>query len=172
MQGSSTEPESLTPPDRRLEKKLRDEEERYATRIRNSRINVDNLKIVVVGDVGCGKVGARIFCTAYMIISDHPDLFALCIFERSFPRGTWSFRRDLQLLIHVLDLQAYTPTVFDNYVAKVSVAGQEIELALWDTTAQEDYDRLRPLSYPDAHVFLVCFSVTDRMPLDNVEEKV
>ena len=82
------------------------------------------------------------------------------------------FRRDLQLLIDMLDAQVYIPTVFDNYVADVSIAGQGLELALWDTAGQEDYDRLRPLSYPNAHVFLVCFSVTWRGSYEDVAEKV
>ena len=38
-------------------------------------------------------------------------------------------------------------------------------------TGQEDYDRLRPLSYPQTDVFLVCFSVTSPASFENVKEK-
>jgi Ras family protein A len=64
------------------------------------------------------------------------------------------------------------PTVFENYVADVEVDGKHVELALWDTAGQEDYDRLRPLSYPDSHVILVCFAIDSPDSLDNVQEKV
>lgn len=64
------------------------------------------------------------------------------------------------------------PTVFENYVADVDVDGKHVELALWDTAGQEDYDRLRPLSYPDSHVILICFAVDSPDSLDNVQEKV
>ncbi len=63
------------------------------------------------------------------------------------------------------------PTVFENYVADVEVDGKHVELALWDTAGQEDYDRLRPLSYPDSHVILICFDVDSPDSLDNVQEK-
>lgn len=48
---------------------------------------------------------------------------------------------------------------------------QQIELSLWDTAGQEDYDRLRPLSYPESDVVLMCFSVDSASSLDNLREK-
>ncbi|KAJ1845720.1 GTP-binding protein Rho1, partial [Coemansia sp. RSA 2611] len=67
--------------------------------------------------------------------------------------------------------ELYVPTVFENYVADVEVDGKQVELALWDTAGQEDYDRLRPLSYPDSHVILICFSIDSPDSLENVQEK-
>ncbi|KAH0629970.1 hypothetical protein JD844_012476 [Phrynosoma platyrhinos] len=46
-----------------------------------------------------------------------------------------------------------------------------VELALWDTAGQEDYDRLRPLSYPDTDVILMCFSIDSPDSLENIPEK-
>jgi GTPase SAR1 family protein len=48
---------------------------------------------------------------------------------------------------------------------------QQIELSLWDTAGQEDYDRLRPLSYPESDVVLMCYSVDSVNSLDNLTEK-
>ena len=47
----------------------------------------------------------------------------------------------------------------------------QVELALWDTAGQEDYDRLRPLSYPDTDVILMCFSIDSPDSLQNIPEK-
>ncbi|OMJ29251.1 GTP-binding protein RHO1 [Smittium culicis] len=65
----------------------------------------------------------------------------------------------------------YIPTVFENWVADMRVDGKTIELELWDTAGQEDYDRLRYLSYPDTNAVLICFSVDSPDSLENVEEK-
>lgn len=62
--------------------------------------------------------------------------------------------------------------MFENYVTNRQFEGKIIEIALWDTAGQEDYDRLRPLSYPESHVFLIVFSVDFPPSLVNVQDKV
>lgn len=46
-----------------------------------------------------------------------------------------------------------------------------VELSLWDTAGQEEFDRLRSLSYDDTHAIMLCFSVDSPDSLENVESK-
>jgi cell division control protein 42 len=55
--------------------------------------------------------------------------------------------------------------------ATCRIGDEPYTLGLFDTAGQEDYDRLRPLSYPQTDVFLVCFSVTSPASFENVREK-
>ena len=74
--------------------------------------------------------------------------------------------------MNIYATKAYIPTVFENYVTLVNFDGKLVELALWDTAGQEEYDRLRPLSYPESNVILIVFSVDFPVSLANVRDKV
>lgn len=67
--------------------------------------------------------------------------------------------------------ETYVPTIFESTVADVQLDDEQIQLALWDTAGQEEYDRLRTLSYPDSNVILVCFAIDNPDSLDNVYDK-
>lgn len=96
---------------------------------------IQDRKLVIVGDGGCGKTSLLMVYTA----------------------GTFP--------------SEYVPTVFENYVAEVSVEKKQVQLALWDTAGQEDYDRLRPLSYPDTDVVVLCYAIDSPASLENIHEK-
>ncbi len=67
--------------------------------------------------------------------------------------------------------QVYEPTVFENYVHDIFVDGKPIKLSLWDTAGQEEFDRLRSLSYSDTHTIMLCFAIDSKDSLENVQNK-
>lgn len=56
-------------------------------------------------------------------------------------------------------------------MADIFVDNVHIELSLWDTAGQEEFDRLRSLSYDDTHAIMLCFSVDSKDSLENIESK-
>ncbi|CAM9682711.1 unnamed protein product [Lampetra planeri] len=66
--------------------------------------------------------------------------------------------------------EEYVPTVFDHYAVNVTVEGEQYLLGLFDTAGQEDFEGLRPLSFPLTDVFLVCFSVVNPASFTNARD--
>ncbi|XP_030041689.1 rho-related GTP-binding protein RhoD [Microcaecilia unicolor] len=67
--------------------------------------------------------------------------------------------------------EVYVPTVFERYTTTFQLGNKSVEMNLWDTAGQEDYDRLRPLSYTGANVIIICYDVTNPGSFDNVLTK-
>jgi len=111
-------------------------------------------KFVVVGDGGCGKT-----C---LLIS----------YSQGYFPEVWHKR--ISDMCGANGLQKYVPTVFENYITQTAhrPSGKTVELALWDTAGQEEYDRLRPLSYPETDLLFVCFAIDCPASLENVIDKV
>lgn len=65
----------------------------------------------------------------------------------------------------------YHPTVFENYVTDCRIDGKAVQLALWDTAGQEEYERLRPLSYANSHVLLIGFAIDQPDSLESAKTK-
>lgn len=78
-------------------------------------------------------------------------------------------------------LQSYTtgnflensePTIFDNYRANVMLAEeQKVILDLFDTSGDAEYDSLRQISYQNADVVLICFSLLSKTSFENAKLK-
>lgn len=64
--------------------------------------------------------------------------------------------------------EKYVPSVFENVIASVRYRGTEFSLHLYDTSGRDDYDRLRPLSYQNVNLVLICYDVTCPSSFDNV----
>ncbi|KAE8292454.1 Rho-related GTP-binding protein RhoF Rho family GTPase Rif Rho in filopodia Precursor [Larimichthys crocea] len=99
---------------------------------RGNTSQLEEFKVVIVGDRGCGKTS---LLTVYT--------------TGAFP-------------------EEYVPSVFDKSVVNTRYRGQHLQLHLYDTAGQEDYDRLRPLSYYNVNVVLICYDVMCPSSFDNV----
>lgn len=68
---------------------------------------------------------------------------------------------------------SYVPTVVDNFAKDVVIDENgpiTVNLALWDTAGQEDYDTIRPLSYRDTDLVLICYTIENKNRLPNISK--
>jgi len=65
----------------------------------------------------------------------------------------------------------YIPRRFDNYSANVRFQDHIFSLGLWDIIDNPDYDSLRPLSYPQTDIFVLCFSIANRTSFELITTK-
>lgn len=64
--------------------------------------------------------------------------------------------------------EIYTATAFDTYNTTYHVSDTyKIQMSLWDTSGSHMYNSVRPLSYADADLIMVCFSVADPDSLEH-----
>ena len=77
------------------------------------------------------------------------------------------------LLTYTMDTfpSDYMPSVYEDPQVNIILDGRPVSLGLWDTAGQDDYDRLRPLSYPQTDVFLIAFDTANRESFEAVETK-
>jgi len=69
-------------------------------------------------------------------------------------------------------LEEYVPTMFDNFSAIEEVDGELVNMILWDTAGQEDYETIRTTTcFPNTHVFILCFSVVHPDSFHNIKQK-
>ena len=144
------------------------------------------VKTVVVGDGAVGKTCMLVSYsedrfpeeyvpTVFDNCTPPPTLRRLTVFPASLPLALpLSRTRARQRPRHVMNAVwlTFAPRprpAADNCL--LDIDGNPVSLELWDTAGQEDYDRVRPLSYPNTDVFLVCFSVNSRSSFNNVRDK-
>lgn len=67
--------------------------------------------------------------------------------------------------------EVYVPTVFDTFKTLIEIDDKPVKLVLWDTAGQDEYDRLRTISYRASDVVIICYSIDTPSSLINVVDK-
>ncbi|KAK2958781.1 putative Transforming protein RhoA [Blattamonas nauphoetae] len=112
-------------------------------------------KLVIVGD---GAVGKTCLLMVYA--------------KGEFPREyVPTYVHPLFLYISFLHCSLFFSSVFDNYVCQIPVGNKKLFLSLWDTAGQEEFDAIRPFSYPNTDITLVLFGIDNRPSFENVRTK-
>ncbi|CAL6006686.1 Rac/Rho-like_protein [Hexamita inflata] len=65
----------------------------------------------------------------------------------------------------------YIPTILDYYGKDITINNSATKLSIWDTAGREEFGRLRPLSYPQTYVFILCYSISNSYSFKNIVKK-
>jgi len=105
---------------------------------------IERIKIVLVGDGSVGKTSLVISFAENRFPNDYiPTVFdnvSRTSFKNDRRREDWGLIEALQ------------------YTIGMEVDSKVVSLSLCDTAGQEEWKRLRAMSYEDTDVFLICFS--------------
>ena len=128
---------------------------------------MDSYKCVVVGDGAVGKTCLLISFTTNSFPGEYiPTVFdnyaaTLLIDERPIKLNLWD--------------TGFFHIIFFKFVFKIKKKFYNHYFFFihqnFLSAGQEEYDTLRPLSYPKTDIFLICFSITNPASLENVRLK-
>ena len=65
----------------------------------------------------------------------------------------------------------YMPSIFENFSKDFEINGNKLWLHIWDTPGNDEFDRLRSISYQDAEIILLIFDFENKQTFDNLEER-
>lgn len=140
-------------------------------------------KLVCVGDGGCGKTSLlSVYTTGAFPTNYTPTVFETHVKEIPLARPWVRGARTASTYDDEYDDDyddEYDEQRHDRHDRRRSGArrrrrqddGDMLRLSLWDTAGQEDYDRLRPLTYPGSSVILLCYAVDMPASLLNAAER-
>lgn len=63
------------------------------------------------------------------------------------------------------------PTILETSVVRVEVNKKLVEFIVWDTAGQEEYEKLRPITYKSSDIIFICYSVDSQESFINVTDK-
>lgn len=67
--------------------------------------------------------------------------------------------------------EGYKPRTVENDIFNLSVDGRTVELEFCDTVGEDDFDKVRPLAYPNTDVVVMCFSIERPESLESIAKK-
>ena len=105
-------------------------------------------------------------CDKYLVMNDEASVGMKVVFVGD--SGTGKTCMCIRLVDRVFPEQQ-SPIVFDNQLFDIVVGHTNVSIGLWDTRGTEEFQRLRPLSYPATDVFALSFAVDSRSSFENIE---